>query len=96
MTKLTKEEKESIVNFNEGEDVASIYTYNAGLKKRLAAFSKKYPDLCRLERTHPQGGVSYLLDKSRLSIRLLPPYSEKRREKMSEKGKQNGFTRKTE
>ena len=96
MTKLSKEEKETIVNFNEGEDVASIYTYNAGLKKRLAAFSKKYPDLCRLERTHPQGGVSYLLDKSRLSIRLLPLYSEERREKMSENGKQNGFTGKPE
>ena len=96
MTKLTKEEKKSIVNFNEGEDVASIYTYNAGLKKRLAMFSKKYPELCRLERTHPQGGVSYLLDKSRLSIRLLPPCSKERREKMSENGKQNGFTGKTE
>lgn len=91
MTKLSKYEKETIVLFNEGEDEASIYTYNAGLKKRLAAFSKKYPDLCRLERTHPQGGVSYVLDKSRLSIRLLPPYSEERREKASEYARQNGF-----
>ena len=44
----------------------------------------------------PEGGVSYLLDKSRLSIRLLPPYSEERREKMSENGRQNGFTGKPE
>ena len=49
MAKLTKYEKETIVLFNEGEDTASIYTYNAGLRKRLANFSKKYPDLCRLE-----------------------------------------------
>ena len=46
MAKLTKYEKETIVLFNEGEDTASIYTYNAGLRKRLANFSKKYPDLC--------------------------------------------------
>ena len=44
MAKLTKYEKETIVLFNEGEDTASIYTYNAGLRKRLANFGKKHPD----------------------------------------------------
>ena len=62
MAKLTKYEKETIVLFNEGEDTAHIQTYNAGLRNRLAAFSKKYPDLCRLEKTYEQGGVSYVLD----------------------------------
>lgn len=42
MARLTKIEKETIVLFNEGEDKANIYTHNAGLKKRLAAFAKKY------------------------------------------------------
>lgn len=32
MAKLTKYEKETIILFNEGEDTASIYTFNAGLK----------------------------------------------------------------
>ena len=70
MAKLTKYEKETIILFNEGEDTASIYTFNAGLKKRLALFAKKYPDLCRQEKTYDQGGVSYVLDKSRLSSLL--------------------------
>ena len=96
MAKLTKYEKETIVLFNEGEDTAHIQTYNAGLRNRLAAFSKKYPDLCRLEKTYEQGGVSYVLDKSRLSIRLQPPYSEERRRKASENAKQNGFASQTE
>ena len=73
---LTKYEKETIILFNEGEDTAHIQTYNAGLRKRLAAFSKKHPDLCRLEKSFAQGGVIYVLDKSRLSIRLQTPYSE--------------------
>lgn len=64
---LTKYEKETIILFNEGEDTAHIQTYNAGLRKRLAAFSKKHPDLCRLEKSFAQGGVIYVLDKSRLS-----------------------------
>ena len=88
MSKLTKYEKETIVLFNEGEDTAHIQTYNAGLRNRLAVFSKKYPDLCRLDKTYEQGGVSYVLDKSRLSIRLQPPYSEERRRKASENAKQ--------
>ena len=91
MAKLTKYEKETIILFNEGEDTASIYTYNAGLRKRLANFGKKHPDLCRLEKFCEQGGVSYVLDKSRLSIRLQPPMSEERRRKASEYAKQNGF-----
>ena len=82
---LTKYEKETIILFNEGEDTAHIQTYNAGLRKRLAAFSKKHPDLCRLEKSFAQGGVIYVLDKSRLSIRLQAPYSEERRRKASEK-----------
>ena len=91
MSKLTKYEKETIILFSEGEDIAHIQTYNAGLRNRLETFSKKYPDLCRLEKTHEQGGVSYVLDKSRLSIRLQPPYSEERRQKASNNAKQNGF-----
>ena len=91
MSKLTKYEKETIILFSEGEDIAHIQTYNAGLRNRLAAFAKKCPDLCRLDKTYAQGGVSYVLDKSRLSIRLQPPYSEERRRKASNNAKQNGF-----
>ena len=88
---LTKIEKETIILFNEGEQEASIYTYNASLRKRLALFSKQHPELCRMERSFDQGGVSYILDKSRLSIRLIAPYSEERRQKAREQGKENGF-----
>ena len=70
--------KKTIINWNEGETIASIYTFNASLKRRLADFSRKYPLLCRLERSTPEGSVTYVLDKSRLSIRLVPPYSEER------------------
>ena len=50
MRKLSKYEKETIINWNEAENLASIYTFNASLKRRLADFSRKYPLLCRLER----------------------------------------------
>ena len=88
---LTKYEKETIILFNEGEDTAHIQTYNAGLRKRLAAFSKKHPDLCRLEKSFAQGGVIYVLDKSRLSIRLQAPYSEERKSNARRWAKENGL-----
>ena len=92
MTKLSKYEKETIINWNEAEDTASIYTFNADLKRRLAEFSRKYPQRCRLERITTEGSVTYVMDKSRLSIRLQPPYSEERRQKASQYARQNGFS----
>lgn len=91
MAKLSKYEKETIVLFNEAETGASIYTFNTDLKRRLAEFSRKYPLLCRLERAAPEGSVTYVLDKSRLSIRLVPPYSEERREAARAYAKEHGF-----
>lgn len=89
--KLSKYEKETIVLFNEGEREASVYTYNADLKRHLVTFAKKHPDLCRLKNRIAEGSVTYLLDKSRLSIRLLPPYSVERRKAASEHAKKHGF-----
>ena len=73
------------------ENLASIYTFNASLKRRLAEFSRKYPLLCRLERSTPEGSVTYILDKSRLSIRLIPPYSEERKAAASAYAREHGF-----
>lgn len=86
MMKLSKYEKETIINWNEAESTASIYTFNADLKRRLAEFSRKYPQLCRLERS-----VTYVIEKSRLSARLIPPYSEERLAAARKYAKQHGF-----
>ena len=89
--KLTKYEKENISNWNEAENLDSVYTFNTSLKRRLADFSRKYPLLCRLERSTPEGSVTYVLDKSRLSIRLVPPYSEERKAAASAYAREHGF-----
>lgn len=91
MGKLSKYERETVVNFNEGETEAVVYTCNTDLKRRLAEFSRKYPALCSLKCQNEEGGVTYILEKSRLSIRLVPPYSEERRAAAREYAKQHGF-----
>ena len=91
MRKLSKYEKETIINWNEGEMIASIYTFNASLKRRLEDFSRKYPLLCRLERDTPEGSVTSVLAKSRLSLRLVPPYSAERLGAAREDAQEHGF-----
>ena len=91
MMKLSKYEKETIINWNEAESTASIYTFNADLKRRLAEFSCKYPQLCRMERNTPEGSVTYVIEKSRRSVRLISLYSEERLAAAREYAKQHGF-----
>ena len=89
--RLSKYEKETIILTSEGDETVQIYTFNASLKRRLAEYAKKYPHLARLDKWTVEGSVTYVLDKSRVSIRLLPPLSEERRRAFSEYGKKYGM-----
>ena len=92
MTRLTKYEKETIILTSEGDDTYSVYTFNPALKRRLADYSKKHPEHCRLDSEDKKlGSQSYVIDKGRLSIRLTAPYNEKRRKAASEIAKRNRF-----
>ena len=86
---LTKLEKETIINFNEAEQTASIYTFNAALKQRLFSFAQQNPELCQLIRQGANGSVTYSVEKSRLSIRFLNPLTDEQKEKRSENLKRN-------
>lgn len=88
-TGLTKKQKVTEVYFNEHDDIAEIYTHNTELKKRLAAYAEKYPNLCKQTDDDERGGMRYEIDKNRISIRLVSPYSKERRKAASEYAKQN-------
>lgn len=87
---LNKYEKETILRTSEGDDTYDIYTYNTSLKRRLAEFAEKYPNLIKLDLVDGDA-VSYTVDKSRISIRLNPPMSEERKAEMRERAKTFGF-----
>ena len=90
--RLTKYEKETIILTSEGYVTYSVYTFNAALKRRLADFAKKYPNLCYLESEDKMIGYqSYVIDKARLSIRLTAPYSEERRKAASKVARKYGL-----
>ena len=91
MSGLTKYEKETIILTNEADEFYDVYTFNSALKKKLAAYARKHPDLCSLKAMTKEGSVTYKVDKTRLSIRLSEPYSEERRKASSERAKKQGL-----
>ena len=71
MAKLSKYEKETIINWNEAENTASIYTFNADLKRRLTEFPKVSPAVLVGAQHH--GGQCDLCDRQVPAVH--PPYS---------------------
>lgn len=47
--KLTRYERETIILFNEKEKYVSVFTHNTELIERLGNFSKKHPQMLRIE-----------------------------------------------
>ena len=51
----------------------------ADLKRQLTAYTAKYPQCCCQIDDDEQGGLTFEIEKGRLSFRLTAPYSEKRK-----------------
>ena len=59
----------------------------------LFTFAAKYPQCCRQTDDDEQGGLTFEIEKGRLSFRLTAPYSEERRRAASEAAKKCGVHR---
>ena len=79
-TGLTKQEKTTDIWFDEKDTLIHIRTHNTALKKRLLAYSRRYPAICQQTDTDPETGcMEFDIAKGRFSFRLTAPYSEERR-----------------
>lgn len=86
--KLSNYEKETIVNFNESEKTASVYTHNAALQEQLAALCGSHPEQVRRTADNGHGGLTYELPKKWLKIkppRVLSPAQQEVVERMNKK-----------
>ena len=87
-TGLTKQEKTTDIWFDEKYPLIHIRTHNTDLKKRLLAYSRRYPANCQQTDTDPETGcMEFDIEKGRFSFRLTAPYSEERRRAASEAAK---------
>lgn len=90
-TGLTKREKTTAIYFDEYGSMIEVQTHNTDLKKRLIVFAENYPQCCRQIDDDEQGGLTFQIEKVRLSFRLTAPYSEERKQAASEWAKKNGL-----
>lgn len=61
--KLTKIEQETIINFNEVEPTATIYTHNPALRRKPEQLCDRRPEDAKRGRTFPDGGQEYTVPK---------------------------------
>ena len=86
-TGLTMKQKVTEVYYNAKDPTAEVYTHDTKLKKRLLEYAAKFPDLCQQTDDDEQGGLRFEIDKSRISIRLTAPYSQNRKDQLSNSAK---------
>ena len=90
-TGLTKRQKTTAIYFDEYGNLIEVQTHNTVLKKRLSKFAAMYPDHCRQTDDDEQGGLTFEIEKGRLSFRLTAPYSAERRKIYSKNAKEKGM-----
>ena len=61
------------------------------VRNLLLTFAAKYPQCCRQTDDDEQGGLTFEIEKGRLSFRLTTPYSEERRKAASERAKVGSY-----
>ena len=88
---MRKNQKFTQLYFNEADSLMEITTHNTSLKRRLAAYAEKYPELCCMTEDDGEGSMSFLINKRRCCLRLTEPYSEERKQAASALAKEKGI-----
>ena len=79
-TGLTKQEKTTDIWFDEKDPLIHIRTHNTALKKRLLAYSRRYPAICQQTDADPETGcMEFDIEKGRAASRRSSLYGAVRR-----------------
>lgn len=82
---LSLYEQETILNYNEAETTASVYTHNKALIRKLDKLAQERPGDCHREKTSHEGkAVDFVIPKAWIKInpprQITPEQRELRRE----------------
>lgn len=66
--KLTREEQETIIIFNEAEQSAEISTFNGALIRRLTQLCKDRPSECTGDEPDADGEVKFVVPKKWIKV----------------------------
>jgi len=79
MSKLSRYEQETIINFNAGEEMATVYTRDPAVIRKLDALVIEFPEVYRCIRV-TDIDKTYEMPKSSVSYRKPRRLSEEQRE----------------
>lgn len=78
---MTNYEKETIINFNEDEKTADIFTYNKKMINRLLKLCEQFPELFKEKiNTNNDGSKTFEIPKKYVSIRTPRFLTEEQKE----------------
>lgn len=84
---LSKYEQETIINYNQEEKTATIYTCDRSLISKLNKLSEK--DSTIIETNGDEYSRTYTLPKKYISVKIPRQLSEEQRHKLAERAKLN-------
>ena len=89
---LTKYEMETIYNYNQEEPLASCYTMDRALIRRLDALAEKHKEITVVRAD--EGVREYTLPKKWIKVRAPKELSDEQREKMAKRARERfGFVK---
>lgn len=84
---MTRLEQETIINFNEAEATANIYTHNGALIRKLDALADQRPEEAKRGRSFPDGGREFTVPKRWVKVNASLILTEEERERRRERAK---------
>ncbi|MCC8099762.1 MAG: hypothetical protein LIO78_06835 [Clostridiales bacterium] len=91
---LSKEERETIICYNEAGEAASVYTHNAALRRKLEKLAQERPAECWLEKTSHDGqAVDYIVPKQWVKVNAGRLWTAEQRAAQVERGRKLGSER---
>ena len=85
--RLTNIEKETTISFNEHEKIAEIYTHNVKLINQIQKMCVENPEEYSMSNKNQYGGITCILPKKRLGIKLKFPPNPEVSKRASERSK---------
>lgn len=87
---LSKYEQETIINFNEEDEFADVYTHNLKLIQKLEKIATEFPDECIFKDKNEYGAYRFSVSKRLVGIHL--PHTKAWKERMSQRAKAKKWT----
>lgn len=86
---IHKEERETIITYNEAEPVANVYTMNGALIRKLEGLTESRPGEARRVKIYPDGAQEYEVPKKWVKVNAGAILTPEERERRRERGRAN-------